>query len=374
MASLAPRLLLLLASAAFTLGVIEVAARVLAPQPLPSDADPPLLRGQLTRPGAHRVKTPEFDVEVQVNDAGFVDRPWGPRRPVVPRVVVIGDSFVQAAQVPMDQGFGRALARQLSRARGGEVEVLSLGVPGAGTATAFELLDAYALDLAPDAVLLGFLVSNDVLNNHPLLEQKTDKPFYALTGGGALVRTAPEAAVAPGPGWLWRGSHAWRWAVRAAVEKAVAEQKVALGGGVPVDLRVHDPAPSATWEEAWAVTDALIDAMAARCAEAGVTFGVALFPDSLQATRAGADRARAAWPDAAGWDFSVAQARAGAIAAGHGPVVDLLPAIAAADRGDPQPPLYFAQDGHWTARGHAAAAEAAADFAAGLLEQASTGD
>ena len=338
--------------------------RLVHPQPPIAIAEAPLLRGELTVPGDHDVATEEYRVRVHVNRQGFVDREWGPKQPGLPRVVVLGDSFVQAAQVPLEAGFGRQLQAQLS-ALGQPAEVLSMGVPGAGTATELGVLEQYALPQRPDLVLLGFLVSNDVLNNHPLLEGKDDKPFFALRDGALVPVDAPAMAA---PAWtrgFWaQHSHLIRWVGRTVSTRAVSERKLALGKGIPLDLRVHDPAPDPTWAEAWTLTDALIGALAARCEAAGVDFAVLLFPDSLQATRAGAERARQSWPEAAGWDFAAAQHKIDTIAQKHAPTLDLLPALSAADGG---PPLYLAKDGHWTARGHAVAAEGAAGFVAERL-------
>ncbi|MCB9760889.1 MAG: SGNH/GDSL hydrolase family protein [Alphaproteobacteria bacterium] len=346
---------------------VEVTVRVVAPQTPLSVEPPPLLRGQLTTPGDHPVRSAEYDVVVHVNQRGFVDREWPPPRDDDHRVVVIGDSFVQAAQVPLAQGFGRQLEAAIEAISPADVDVLSMGVPGAGTATALGVLETYALPEQPDLVLLGFLVSNDVLNNHPLLEGKDDKPFYALKDGALVPVDAPSAVA---PSWAASTpSHAARWVARTLATRRAAARKLALGGGLPIDLRVHDPGPDPTWAEAWAVTDALIAEMARRCAEAGVDFAVLLFPDAIQATEAGRARARRDWPQTAGWDFDAAQAHAARVAEAHAPVLDLQPGISAAQG---EGPLYFEQDGHWTARGHAAAARTAAPFVAaqlGVLEE-----
>lgn len=331
------------------LGAVEVGVRWVAPQDAGDRAAGTLLRGPLTTPGEHRVRTAEYDVTVPVNASGFVDGPWeGGRRPLV---AVIGDSFVQAAQVPLDAGFGRRLAQAL-----GEGEVRSLGVPGAGTATALGLYEHHARAWRPDLVVLGFLVGNDVLNNHPLLEGKDDKPFYALQGG-RLVPVVAEDVVAPG-GPLWRLSHAWRLVARAHATREAAARKLALGRGMPIDLRVHDPAPDPVWEEAWGVTAALVAELAARCARDGTELVVVLFPTAAEATRAGREALVAAWPAAAGWDLGRARARAAAAFAPV-PTVDIAGAFVAAEGPEP---LYFPVDGHWTARGHAVAAEATAPF------------
>lgn len=335
----------------------ESFVRLWAPQSVGS-FDGGLLRGPLTTPGDHPLRSVEYAVSVHVNAAGFVDHEWGAagaRR----EIVVLGDSFVQAAQVARGEGFGAQLQGGL-RAQGTDVDVLSMGVPGAGTATALGVLREYALPRNPALVVLGFLVSNDVLNNHPLLEGKDDKPFYTLHDGALVPVVAMDLVV---PSSVWRWSAAWRWYTRSAASRAVADRKLTLGQGVPLDLRVHDPAcvngggtapTCSTWDEAWAVTDALIAEMARACGE--IPFVVVLFPDRTQVER------RSDWPAARAWDFDAAQARAAAIAGKHAPVLDLLPGLRA-EGGD----LYLRKDGHWTARGHAAAARLTVPFVAGRV-------
>lgn len=317
------------------LTLAEVSVRALDPQPAPAG----LLRGMLTEPGDHPVRSEEYDVTVHVNARGFVDDEWVDRAGV-PRVVVIGDSFVQAAQVDPGLGYGARLETRLY-AEGLEADVRSLGVPGAGTATALGILEEYALPMKPDLVILGFLVSNDVLNNHPLLEGKDDKPFYALRDG----QLAPVKAADLVGGPLWQWSALWRRVTRDLMKRRIAERKLSLGQGMPLDLRVYDPAcggACAVWDEAWAVTDALLGEMDRACGE--IPFAIVLFPDRNQVL------GRSEW-GTGGWDFSAAQARAASVAAKHGAVLDLLPDIRGEDG------LYLPKDGHWTARGHDRAAE-----------------
>ncbi len=365
-ASLAGRAALALGALLLALGAVELGVRSWRPQPLVSAEVPPLLRGQFREPGDHPNRSPEFSVRVHVNRHRFVDREWGEPQPGVPRVVVIGDSFVEAAQVELEQGFGRVLEARLNDHRGAPVEVLSLGVPGAGTATALGLLEEHALPQEPDLVVLGFLVSNDVLNNHPLLEPKSDKPFYRLVGERL---EATDASQHRGAAWrvpgLWGHSHAWRFVARSFVARQLARERLVQGDGVPIDLRVHDPAGGPSWEEAWVITDALLERMANSCAEHDVAFATLVFPSAVEATRQGRQAAEAAWPALEDWDLSIAGERAASLAGRHGPALDLTPALSTAQG---QGALYYPQDGHWTPLGHRVAAEAAAPFVADLLE------
>lgn len=356
MSGLPRRLALASTTLLLALGAVELGVRTLAPQP--DGAPLGLLRGPFTTPGDHPVRTEEYAVTVHVNRHGFVDREWADSKRG-PRVVVVGDSFVQAAQVPLEAGYGRRLEAEL----GGLAEVESVGVPGAGQATELDLLAAVILPRDPDVVVLGFLVANDVLNNHPLLEQKDDKPFYRLRGG-VLERVDAVGWDPPG-GPLWRASATWRLVARAAAERRVATQKLEAGRGVPLDLRVYDPTADPTWEEAWAVTDALLAEMARRCTAAGARLVVVLFPDAVSAGGAGREAAVTRWPALGGWDLEAPTRRAAALAARHATVVDLAPGFAAhaGPAGVDAPPpsaLHLPRDGHWTAEGHALAARLSA--------------
>lgn len=360
---LLPRLGLALAAAAAALGGAELAVRLASPQP-PAVLHEGLLRGMFTRPGDHPVRTDELQGVVHVNAQGFVDEEWGPRQAGVLRVVLLGDSFVQAAQVPLQAGYGRVLADELSTQAGRPIEVLSLGVPGAGTATALLLAREHLAELQPDVLLYGLTTSNDVLNNHPSLDPKTDKPFFSLQGG-TLVRVAPQEAGLPpwARGPLWQHSHLARWAGRSLWARAEVADRLARGGGLPAELRVHDPAGGVVWEEAWQVTDALVGALAAEAGDR--VFATVLVPDQVECSRQGRARAVDAWPELATWDTDAARLRAGELAAGHGPVIDLCAALLAAER--PDQPLYLAEDGHWTTSGHRVAAQATATALLPLL-------
>ncbi len=315
-----------------------------------------LNRGLFTEPGDHPVHTDEYDALVHVNARGFVDGEWGPRRPGVARVLLLGDSFVQAAQVDLPDGLGRVADRAL----GPGVEVLSAGVPGAGTGTALLLARRLLPELRPDLVVYAWTTSNDVLNNDPLLDDKPDKPYFDLVDGALRRRSAGADPIAPGP--LFRGSALLRLVTRTCRARQEARRRIALGHGLPVELRIHDPDAGEQWAQAWAVTDALLAALADEAAAAEVLLVTALLPDAVQATDEGRAAAIARWPQLAGWDLDRAQARAATVAARHGPVIDLQPALHAAGPG-----LYLPVDGHWTAKGHAVAGAALAEGLAPLL-------
>src|SRR5262245_15135724 len=137
-------------------------------------------------PGKHgrSVKPGLFDVAVEVNSAGFRDREHSQdKRPGVRRIAVIGDSFVEALQVPFEQSVTSLLENRLSRS-----EVMNFGVSGTGTARQYLALRHYVLPYRPDVVVLFFFAGNDFSDNSRRLQGKPYLPYPAVTPAGKLAR------------------------------------------------------------------------------------------------------------------------------------------------------------------------------------------
>lgn len=101
-------LIQILATLAVLYAVFEIWARIFPPKDLnvwPLVQNPAV--GTTFRPNARVVlgNGLDFHMEETSNEVGFLDRPLPPieRRPGTCRIAFIGDSFVEAAQVPIRQ-------------------------------------------------------------------------------------------------------------------------------------------------------------------------------------------------------------------------------------------------------------------------------
>ena len=128
--------------------------------------------GWSLEPGASIMyRTAEFRVSVQYNSKGWrdveheYDNPSGNYR-----VLILGDSFMEAYSVPLESSFARRLEAGLSK-KGRNVEVINLGVGGYGTLQEWLAFANEGVKYRPDLVLLGFYTNNDVLNNSPVLQR-----------------------------------------------------------------------------------------------------------------------------------------------------------------------------------------------------------
>ena len=157
--------------------------------PLPYYRDP--YCGSRLRPGFQGWFTKEGRAFVTINSAGFRDREHSLAKPPdTVRIAVLGDSFAEAVQVPLEKTFWSVLEGELQRRHvfgERQVEVLNFGISGHGTAQQLQVLRHYVWPYEPDLVLLAFFAGNDVRNNSRQLESDHVKPFFAVQHGELIL-------------------------------------------------------------------------------------------------------------------------------------------------------------------------------------------
>jgi len=100
-------------------------------------------------------------VEFRYNEVGYRDRPFGPRRPDVVRVAVVGDSFTEAQGVRESDGFARLLEAGLARQHPGRVEVLNFGRRAEDLPALFRMFEQ-AETYAPDLIVYAMVLNDGV--------------------------------------------------------------------------------------------------------------------------------------------------------------------------------------------------------------------
>jgi lysophospholipase L1-like esterase len=321
------------------------------------------------------IKRDEYVVQVSTN----AERQRGPavapeKPPGTFRILVLGDSFVEAVQVAERQRFLARLS-DLLNADGGPTryELIDGSCGGWGTVQEYLYLQGEGARYQPDLVLLAFFVGNDVANNSPALELDGNldialKPYMERRPGGdlALIEAHPPAlSTGERLGFFLRE----RSALYNVVESGVL-QKWSLDDlwanwrdvDAQVELADREKDVYATkldprWRDAWALTDSLLGRVDAESKRQGARFGLVLVPTRAQVVPG-------AWPHQGDRAFELRQPNTllGGIATRLStPFLDLTQPFqdAAARGGDP---LYYARDQHWTAAGHDLAARQIADW------------
>jgi hypothetical protein len=105
-------------------------------------------------------------VRIEFNRMGFrdVDHPI-PKPRGTRRIVIIGDSFSEAAQVNLGETYFRRLQGLLNGRTSQRWEIINLGVGDFGTAQEWLALQHYGYQFDPDFVILEVYPLNDICNN-----------------------------------------------------------------------------------------------------------------------------------------------------------------------------------------------------------------
>jgi hypothetical protein len=242
----------------------------------------------------------EGEAYITINSRGLRDREHAlAKAPGVYRIAVLGDSYAEALQVPLERTFWWLLAERLERcgfAGGKRIEPINFGVSGYGTAQQLLTLRHRAWPYSPDMVLLAFFPGNDVRNNSKALEKERDRPFFVLKSGklflddsfvnGASYRESKAIGERRAALYdlrlyqLVRRVRAGEITVRhnapiAAALASGADAMAPLSESGLDDNALREP-PDGAWRDAWSVTDKLLAAMHDETRAHGARFVVAV--------------------------------------------------------------------------------------------------
>lgn len=181
-------LMLVTASLCLSLIIAEFALRSIIPpdtsRPFDFRIPHPALGWVLQPNTAYIYKIPEGTISVAYNSKGWRDLEHSIEKPEgVFRILVLGDSFMEANSVKLDDTFHRQI-EEFARVAGTNVEVINMGVAGYGTLQEYLVFQDVGYLYEPDLVLVGFFDGNDVINNS--LELST-----ILTEQGQVTNARP---------------------------------------------------------------------------------------------------------------------------------------------------------------------------------------
>lgn len=268
--------------------------------------------GSALRPGAEGWWKKEGLTYVKINSHGFRDREHTFEKPPgTIRIAVLGDSFTEAFQVPLEKTFWSVLERRLQecpQAGGSKVEVLSFGVSGFSTARELILLRKQIWQYSPDVVVLQVTTGNDVRDNSRTLNVYPNLPLpYFVFQDGKL--TLDDSLLAAqnrslkfrlqrsfiGKAFSWVQNNlrllGLIYAAREAYQsrsQAPERQRHAGSQAEPgLDNEVYRESASPEWQDAWRVTEGLLVQMRDEVRAKGAKFlvvtgsmGIQVSPDA----------------------------------------------------------------------------------------------
>lgn len=345
-----------IAAIAAILGVAELGVRWIAgPSATYQDDQLPMCRSDpLTiwryRPDLRLTyRTPEFEVAIRTNDIGLRERPIAPAADGVTTVLFIGDSFTFGWGVAEEQRYSEVLARLAAESRPGtRLRIVNAGHWMYTFDQQLVLMKEMIERYKPAVVVQGFYWMHvRTMFNHRLVRaadgslQAVEDPKIMVNDRGFLKFRSD---------WLERpplGSQLVAFVARAILNRDLNEKAAHT---------VDYMRPGATQGEGlWKLTDEIVAETIRTLRAAGIAYLPFLIPTSVEVTSG--NWAHLNWTAATpptGVDVNLPAARFGAMFEKNGAAI--VP-LAAAMRERAGMPLYFPQDGHWTAEGHAVAAE-----------------
>lgn len=369
-------LLILAVSLALAVGAIELLLRFVDIS-YPEFNRLDVKYGWSPRPGVAGLNAFEGRTHLAINRDGFRDIEHSTAKASgVFRIAVLGDSFTEGREVPLDQTFWKVLETSLPGCLPGDavsVEVLGFGVNGYGTAQELMVLRDKVWKYQPDAVVLAFFTGNDVVNNEPELDRHPDRSYYRLAGSSLVFDDSRQRSTDFRRRKYWsdikhRAYNALRSlqvlrqgyrTLRSALKFRNTPLPDQLNAGLQPDIYKE---PTGPWVRAWAVTEALISQIALETEEGGADFWLATLSNPIQVSTDAAVRR----------DFAVSlgvpdllypDRRLAEFAKSRGlrviTLVESLRAAAATSGKDLHGSSRFA-GGHWNALGHRAAGQAIA--------------
>jgi hypothetical protein len=256
-------------------------------------------RGLALRPGAEGWWRKEGEAYIKINSDGLRDREhdkWKP--PGTFRIAVLGDSWAEAFQVPMEKAFWAVLEKKLRECeslRGRKLEVINFGVSGYGTAQELMTLRSHVWGYSPDLVVLAFNGANDVSDNSRALRKEEDVPYYIYRDGQLLL----DSSFLTSPAYRLRNSP-WNIQlkrVRAysrilqfvydlpnAIEANKAARQRAAGqtGETGINPSFYSAPRDPAWNDAWTLTETLLTIMNDEVVKGGAKFLVVTLDSAIE--------------------------------------------------------------------------------------------
>ncbi len=237
------------------------------------------VRGVAHIPGVRgRERETDGRALVEINSDGL----RGPEAALDPpsgtfRIALLGDSYIEAFEVPYARTVGEVLEKELSRLTGGPVEVLNFGVGGYGTAQQLLTLRHEVWKYAPDLVLLAITTGNDISDNYRPLKRVDYVPYYVYQGEQLVLDTS----YLQSEGYRARaiGTKMLRGAVqhsrlvqllnRVRNLRRRGERQRYQAGGTEQEAGLHEevylPPATPEWQAAWKLTEGLLRLIRDEC-------------------------------------------------------------------------------------------------------------
>jgi hypothetical protein len=217
------------------------------------------------------------------------------RPPGTFRIALLGDSFIEAFEVPYEKTVGEVLERLLSTLRGTPVEVLNFGHGGYGTTQQLLTLQHEVWKYSPDLVLLAMTTANDISDNFRPLKGIDYVPYHVFQGTDLVLDTSFLQSRGYRSRAVWtrrllgvvQDSRLVQLVNRVRHQRRKRERQTPNADAAPeeeVGLRAEVGLAPTTpeWQEAWRVTEGILAMMRDECRRKQTPFAIATVTRAIQ--------------------------------------------------------------------------------------------
>ncbi|MDB9516676.1 SGNH/GDSL hydrolase family protein [Roseofilum reptotaenium CS-1145] len=238
--------------------------------------------------------TAEGEAYIEISSAGLRDREHPIEKPPNTfRIALLGDSFSEALQVPLEQTYWWFMQHALQNCpalQGQTVDVINFGVTNYGTGQQLLRLRRDVWQYNPDIVLLAVFTGNDVPDNYKPLDAR-NRPYFVYNNQGELVPDMsfrnPDKTLPPYnlsrvdrlPDWLVDHSRILQLVRK--VEKDMKNRELEALRQYTYNYLYREPEDE-TWGKAWQITEDLIGLMHQEVKEKSAEFMVVTLSNEAQ--------------------------------------------------------------------------------------------
>lgn len=353
---------LLFGSVALVLVVAEVFLRVTTPKEIMRYyfvAPDSVLHHRFIRNASGRYQSTEFNTEYRINSVGLRDREFGEKPSGTFRILVLGDSFTEGDGVESSETFSKVLEARLNgEKRPLRYEVVDAGVGSYSPLLEYLYLKQEGLALKPDLVILSLDMSDfyDDISYTALLRRDDEGFPLAVSPGGFQSRQA--GLLSSVKDFFKDHTRLYNF-IRLRIDRYIEGAR--HEGNFSGDLRYDKYAmfrekPFPEDDREWHLTYHYIELIHHLLRERGIDFRIMVYPYGIQVSPREWGIGRRFWGFAPDTLYSThPQELVEQFGKQSGiPVMNICQNMR--DTSRTVFPLYFPDNGHWTARGQAAVA------------------
>jgi lysophospholipase L1-like esterase len=315
--------------------------------------------------------TKEFETHIKINSKGLRDKNYDyEKTDGIKRIVVLGDSMAEGAQVEENERFTEVLENSLLK----NTQIINTGVSGYSNSQELLFLKNEGMKYNPDIVLVAFCISNDVrdnMENVTTWDPTQGRPVFILNDNELTLTNVPVPQKKENvtlflvfKRYMARHFHSYAFiSTKISMNPNLLNffKKIGIAGAIrenpprKPDLYSNTCTPKLHY--GWNLTKAILKEMNAVAKENNSKTLIVLIPSKEQVYKENWDRIKRYYT-LNDQNYNLSKPNDVLVEFGEEsdiPFLDLLPEFRKYAENDEQ--LYFKIDGHWNANGHKHAAE-----------------